>query len=106
MARPVRKASVKVRRPVEPKPVKPVRKVAKAGLEVERVRPAMTKDCDGCEQRPEKRRLVVKKGGGRFGKTLVYCIECGVELLRERQGKLTALTFHLETGDALNPLEN
>jgi len=50
-------------------------------IEVQEVTSRMTKPCAGCEQRIEDRRLVVRTGGAKHGKTEFYCDTCGEEWL-------------------------
>jgi hypothetical protein len=52
-------------------------------VEVQETKKAHKKRCQACEELPEKRRLVVLRGGGRHSLTSVYCVACGVDYLTD-----------------------
>ena len=59
--------------------------LAKTRIEVEDFSPRWSATCCVCEEPIEGNRLKVSKGGGRFGKTELYCEDCGWEYLDELQ---------------------
>lgn len=57
-------------------------------LYTEAVSPRMKKECEMCKEIPTKKRLVLKKGAGRWIKTLIYCEVCGPRALNILRKKL------------------
>ena len=51
-------------------------------VEVQDATPRMSKVCCDCDNVPQIRRLVVKRGAGRHATTDVYCLSCGDLFLR------------------------
>lgn len=92
---PSRVKKVVVKKRPEPKPVKPVKKIPKKALAIETVTSGMKKPCDSCEELPEGKRLSLKKGGGRFGKTEIYCILCGAKIIERLSRDLESLANYL-----------
>ncbi len=68
-------------------------------VEIETVKNAHRKECCGCGNVPEDRRLKVVNGSGRHAKTDIRCIPCGVEWIEERIQEADRAYDYLTTGE-------
>lgn len=70
------------------------------GVAIETVRRAMKKPCVQCGDLPalDRRRLVVRTGAGRYGKTDVRCERCGDSWLRDQQTNYLRAIAYLRDG--------
>ncbi len=58
-------------------------KITTLTLFVEKVNGRMKQKCERCEGEPKLKRLVAKRGAGRFVKTRVFCLGCADHVLSD-----------------------
>lgn len=67
-------------------------------IEVETVKKAHRKPCEGCGSVPCHRRLKVVNGAGRSADTLILCISCGLDYLSDRRDEYQRAQDFLHDG--------
>lgn len=67
-------------------------------VEIQVVNTRMAKACERCGDYPEERRLLIREGVGRGGKTIVHCLVCGDLWLKARAEEAKRAIRYLRTG--------
>lgn len=68
-------------------------------IEVETIKKAHRKPCEGCGAVPRQRRLKVVNGAARAADTMILCISCGLDYLSDRADEYHRAQEFLHDGE-------